>query len=141
MWAILKLELCKGENGTYFATSGAIMDSNDFLIFYKVQKAIFSYLKRNFSKTLRKGILAGRFTRKFRLSQGKSRENCWNFSRIAKSYTFWDLGHRERRTCREPWVDTAGALSPPSVRGVFLNRQFQPSRVLLIFMNGAHGSF
>ena len=42
-----------------------------------------------------------------------------NFSRIAKCYKFWDFGHRERQTCREPWVDTAGTLSPPSVRGVF----------------------
>ena len=31
-------------------------------------------------------------------------------------------------TCREPSVDTAGTLSPPSV---FRNRQFQPSRVFL----------
>ena len=32
---------------------------------------------------------------------------------------FPDVGHREGRTCREPWVDTAGTLSPPPVRGVF----------------------
>ena len=54
-----------------------------------------------------------------------------NFSRIAKCCKFQDFGHRERQTCREPWVHTAGTLSLPSVRGVFRNRQFQPSRVFL----------
>ena len=46
------------------------------------------------------------------------------------------LGFRAlgKATCREPWVDTAGTLSPPSVRGVFWNRQFQPSRVFLILV-------
>ena len=58
-----------------------------------------------------------------------------NFSRIAKCYKFWDLGHRERPTCREPWVHTARTSSPPSVRDVFKNRQFQPSRVFLIILN------
>ena len=48
------------------------------------------------------------------------------------------LGHRERQTCRAPWVDTAWTLSPPSVRGVFWNRQFQPSRS---FLNCAQNNF
>ena len=49
-----------------------------------------------------------------RKTPGKSRENCWIFSRIAKCCNFWDFGHRERQTCREPWVDTAWTLSTPS---------------------------
>ena len=40
-------------------------------------------------------------------------------SRIAKCYKFQDFGHRERQTCREPWVHTAGTLSPPSSAGCF----------------------
>ena len=44
---------------------------------------------------------------------------------------FSRIGHREGQTCREPWVHTAGTLSLPSVRDVFWNRQFQPSRVFL----------
>ena len=54
-------------------------------------------------------------------------------SRLAKCYEFWDFRHRERQTCREPFALTAGTLSPPSVRGVFWNRQFQPSRVYVLF--------
>ena len=38
-------------------------------------------------------------------------ENCWKFFRIAKCNKFSDFGHRERQTCRETWVDTAGTLS------------------------------
>ena len=47
---------------------------------------------------------------------GKSRENCWKIfpESRAKCYKFWDLGHRERRTCQEPWVHTACTLCPPS---------------------------
>ena len=52
-------------------------------------------------------------------------------TRVAKGYQFWDFRHRERQTCREPWVDTAWTWPPPSVRGVFWNRQFQPSRAVL----------
>ena len=37
----------------------------------------------------------------------------------------------ERQICRECRVDTARTLSPPSVRGVFWNRQFQPYRIFL----------
>ena len=48
--------------------------------------------------------------------QGKLLEK---FSRNAKSYKFQGFGRRERQTCREPWADTAGTLSAPSVRGVF----------------------
>ena len=48
---------------------------------------------------------------------GKSLEK---ITRIAKCYKFWDFGHWERQTCREPWVDTAWTLSPPSVRDAFL---------------------
>ena len=44
---------------------------------------------------------------------------------------FWDFGRWERQTCHEPWADIPGTLSQPSVRGVFRNRQLQPSRVFL----------
>ena len=61
------------------------------------------------------------------IRSGVLEENCGKvpgnllkkFSRIAKCYKFWDFGHRERQTCREPWADTPGTLSQPSVRGVF----------------------
>ena len=53
-----------------------------------------------------------------------------NFSQIAKCYKFSDFGHQERQTCRERVT-----LSPPSVRGLFWNRQFQPSRVFLTNKN------
>ena len=32
---------------------------------------------------------------------------------------FQDLARRDRRSCREPWVDNALDLLPPSVHGVF----------------------
>ena len=53
------------------------------------------------------------------------------FPRIANFYKFQGFGHRERQTCREPWVDTALDLVPHSVWGVFRNRQLQPSRIFL----------
>ena len=62
--------------------------------------------------------------------QGQLREKLF---RSAKCYKFLDFGHRERQTCREPWVDTAWTLSPPSVR-VFLKSAFQPSRVALCLL-------
>ena len=43
-----------------------------------------------------------------------------NFSRIVKCYKFWDFGHRERQTCREPWVHTARDLVPTFQVGCFL---------------------
>ena len=55
-----------------------------------------------------------------RKTSGKSREKLLeNFSWIAKCYKFWGFGHRERQTCQEPSVDTAGTLSRPSMWGVF----------------------
>ena len=61
---------------------------------------------------------------------GKFRENCW------KKFPESPNATNSRISCtgkgkprREPWVHTAGTLSPPSLRGVFRNRQFQPSRV------------
>ena len=42
---------------------------------------------------------------------------------------------RERQTCREPWIHIVRTLSRPTVRGVFWNRQFQPSRVFLNFVS------
>ena len=63
------------------------------------------------------GVLAGVLEESPGKILGKSLEN---FSRIAKCYKFFkDLRHRERQACREPWVHTAGTLSPPSVRGLF----------------------
>ena len=43
---------------------------------------------------------------------GKSQESsiAGKSSRIAKCFKFEDFGHRERQTCREPWVDTARVL-------------------------------
>ena len=72
----------------------------------------------------------GCFRGLFRGSPGKLRKSHRKiagkfFLRLAKCYKFQDFGHLERQTCREPWVDTAGTLSPPSVRGVFWNRQLE----------------
>ena len=68
-------------------------------------------------------------------SRGKLREipgkMLEKISRIAKCFKFQNLGTQERQTCRELWADTPGTLSQPSVRGVFWNRQLQPSRVFL----------
>ena len=75
-------------------------------------------LSQNCEQTLQK-LRTKRIMNKrafLRESPGKLLEK---FPRIAKCYKFQDLGHWERQTCREPWVHTAGTLSPPSVRDVF----------------------
>ena len=54
-------------------------------------------------------------------SGGKFRENCWkNLSRIAKCYTFWVFGHREKQTCWKNWVHTGLDLVPTFRAGCFL---------------------
>ena len=40
-------------------------------------------------------------------------------SQIAKCFKFWDIGLRERQTCREPWVDITQDLVPTLRAGCF----------------------
>ena len=74
---------------------------------------------RIFQKT-REGC--GCFRGLFGGSRGKLRESpekiAGNISRVTKCDKFYDFRHRERQTCLEPWVDTPGTLSAPSVRGL-----------------------
>ena len=77
-------------------------------------------------KAVAVGLLGG--------SRGKLRESrrkiAGKFSRSAKCM-LQILGFRAPGKANLPGI-LAGTLSPPSVRGVFWNRQFQPSRVFLI---------
>ena len=57
--------------------------------------------------------LWGGSRRKLQESPGKMLEK---LSRITKCNKFYHLEHRERQTCREPWVDTAWTLSTPSIK-------------------------
>ena len=80
-------------------------------------------------RSLCKGALVRKLEKAMVVSPGKSWENCWKI--LPNREMLQILGFRApgKATCREPWVDTARTLSPPSVRGVFGNQQFQPSRV------------
>ena len=73
--------------------------------------------------------LCGSSTGKF---WANSRKIAGKFSRIVKCFEFQDFGHREK----ENLLQTLGPYCPepcaqPSVRGVFRNRQLQPSQVFL----------
>ena len=52
--------------------------------------------------------------------QKNSGNNAGFFSQIAKCSKFYDFRHRERQTCREPWVDTGLHLFPTFCAGCFL---------------------
>ena len=71
-------------------------------------------LKKNLSRpdrSRRLWLFPGSVRAFSRKTPGKSREKCWTiFSRIAKCYKSSDFGHRERQTCRKPWVHTAGTF-------------------------------
>ena len=85
--------------------SNVINSKNNVMQFRKLEKAVAV-----------SGVCSG-FSGK---TPGKSRENCWKIFPESRNATNSGIsGTGKSQTCREPCVDTAGTLSPPSVRGVF----------------------
>ena len=60
--------------------------------------------------------LLGGSQRKFQEDHGKI---AGNFPRITTCFKFQDFEHRERQTCREPWVDTVWNLVQTFCVGCF----------------------
>ena len=79
-------------------------------------------------------LFPGSFRGFRRKTPGKSQENCWKiFPESRNAINSRILGTGKGNPAGNLGSTLSWTLSPPSVRGVFWNRQFQPSRVFLAY--------